>query len=329
MPEGSGYGGNAGMMSSVRDLLLWANNFADARVGTPKLLASMQTASVLTNGQTTQSGMGIGLGTYRGARTLRASGGDVGIATELLVFPAHKAAVAVLCNMDSVVMGGLASVNPDDLTNGVADVFLNDVLEPRPAPSAGAPPRTTAASSPDPVTLSPNELASKSGLYRLGPDENHIVAMSVRDGRFGVWDYYGDNYHLLLTPISNNRFTLAGATLEFSPAEGARPRAWHIVDGGGQRLMELPSVSFDVSKADLASLTGSYRSEELDVTYTVSMRDSSLVLQTSTLSPVSKDAFVGEYMGVVRFFRDQRGGVAGFTLNRQAARGVRFERSRR
>jgi hypothetical protein len=62
---------------------------------------------------------------------------------------------------------------------------------------------------------------------------------------------------------------------------------------------------------------------------TVAMRESSLVLQTSTLSPVSKDAFVGEYMGVVRFSRDQRGTVSGFTLNRQAARGVRFERSTR
>jgi CubicO group peptidase (beta-lactamase class C family) len=329
VPESSGYGGNAGMMSSVRDLLLWANNFAEAGVGTPTLVANMQTATALTSGQATQSGMGFGLGTYRGARTLRTSGGDVGIATEVLIFPDHKAAVAVLCNMDSVVMGGLATVNPDDLSNGVADVFLNDVLEPRPAPRAGASQSTTAAPSADPVTLSANELASKSGLYRLGPDENHIVAMSVRDGRFGVWDYYGDNYHLLLTPISNNRFTLPGATLEFSPAEGRRPRAWHIVDGGGQRLMELPSVTFDVSKADLASLTGDYRSEELDVTYTVAMRDSSLVLQTSTLSPVSKDAFVGEYLGVVRFSRDQRGAVSGFTLNRQAARGVRFERSTR
>jgi hypothetical protein len=76
-------------------------------------------------------------------------------------------------------------------------------------------------------------------------------------------------------------------------------------------------------------LTGDYRSEELDVTYTVAMRDSSLVLQTSTLSPVSKDAFVGESLGVVRFSRDLRGAVSGVTLSRHAARGVRFERSTR
>ena len=59
LPEGSGYAGNAGMMSSVRDLLLWANNFADARVGTPALLARMQTATVLTGGQTTQTRNGV------------------------------------------------------------------------------------------------------------------------------------------------------------------------------------------------------------------------------------------------------------------------------
>ncbi len=327
VPEGSGYGGNAGMMSSVRDLLLWANNFADARVGTPKLFASMQTAGVLTSGQTTQSGMGFGIGTYRGARTMRTSGGDAGVATELVIYPDQKAAVAVLCNMDSVVMGGLATVNPDDLTNGVADIFLDDVLEPRAVPGASAPaPASATAAVPASVSPSAEDLASKTGLYRLGPDENHIVSMSIRDGRFGVWDFYGDNYHLLMTPIGANRFTLSGVTLEFSPAEAGRPRVWHIVDGGGQRLMELALVTFDVSKAYLDAFAGAYRSEELDVTYTVAKRDSGLVLESSTLLPVSRDAFVGDYMGTVRFFRDPRGGVAGFTLNRQAARGVRFER---
>lgn len=327
LPESTGYAGNAGMMSSVRDLLLWANNFSDPRVGTPALFATMHTPTVLKSGQTTQSGMGFGVGTYRGAKTLRTSGGDVGVATELAIYPDHKAAVAVLCNMDSIVMGGLATVNPDDLTNAVADVFLEDVFEPRASPASAT---ATASGAPAPTPASPShdELASKAGLYRLPPDENHIVSFSVRDGRFGVWDYYGDNYHILLTPIATNRFSFPGATLEFSPAEGKRPRAWHIVDGGGQRLMEIPLVAHAVSAADLKAYAGTYRSDELDVSYTAAMRDSSLVLESSPLQPVSKDAFVGDYMGVVRFVRDARGSVAGFTLNRQAARGVRFDRVR-
>jgi CubicO group peptidase (beta-lactamase class C family) len=322
VPEGSGYAGNAGMMSSVRDLLLWANNFADARVGTPALLASMQTATVLTGGQTTPHGMGFGIGNYRGARTLLTSGGDFGIATELVLYPDQRLAIAVLCNMDSVAMGGLATVNPDDLTNGVADVFLESALEPRAAPGAGAPP-------PPPASLSADHLAKKSGLYRVGSDENYIVMMSVRDGRFTLRDFYGDNYDIPMTPISANRFLIPGTTFEFSPAEAGRPQAWHIIDGEGRRLLELPLMKFDLSKADLGSFAGAYRSDELDVTYTVAVRDSSLVVQSSTLHPVFKDAFVGEYVGTVRFLRDARGSLTGFTLNRKSARGVRFERVKR
>ena len=166
----------------------------------------------------------------------------------------------------------------------------------RRAPARLHQPATAAV--PASVNPSADELAGKTGLYRLGPDENHIVSMSIRDGRFGVWDFYGDNYHLLMTPIGANRFTLSGVTLEFSPAEAGRPRAWHIVDGGGQRLMELPLVTFDVSKAYLGAFAGAYRSEELDVTYTVAKRESGLVLESSTLLPVSRDAFVGDYLWV-------------------------------
>lgn len=223
-------------------------------------------------------------------------------------------------------MGGLATVNVTDLTNGVADVFFDDVLEsrpaPSPAPSASAPP-------PPPVSLSADELASKTGLYRLGPDENHIVSISVRDGRLTAWDFWGDNYAMLMTPITPNQFLIPGATLEFSPAEAARPQAWHLIDSGGRRLMELPLVKFDIPKADLQSFAGEYRSQELDVTYTVAVRDSGLVVESSPLHPVFKDAFVGDYLGMVRFFRDARGAVAGFTLNRSGARGVRFVKVKR
>jgi CubicO group peptidase (beta-lactamase class C family) len=323
VPEGSGYAGNAGMMASVRDLLLWANNFADARVGTPALLARMQTATVLTGGQTTPHGMGFGIGNYRGARTFRTSGGDAGVATELVLYPDQKLAIAVLCNMDSAVMGGLATVNVTDLTNGVADVLFDDLLEPRPASSAAAAPP------PPPVSLSADELASKTGLYRTGSDENHILLMSVRDGRLTLWDFWADNYAMLMTPISPNRFMIPGVTLEFSPADAGRPQSWHVIDGGGQRLLELPLMKFDISKSDLPSFAGDYRSDELDVTYTVAIRDSSLILQSSTLYPVSKDAFVGDYMGKVRFLRDARGAITAFTLNRINARGVRFERLKR
>jgi CubicO group peptidase (beta-lactamase class C family) len=327
-PESSGYGGNAGMMASVQDLLRWANNFGDARVGTPAVFASMQTATVLTGGQTVPHGMGMGVGNYRGARTFLTSGGDYGTATELDLYPDQKAAIAVLCNIDSVAMGGMTTVNPGELANGVADIFLEDALAPRATPSATTPASAGAPPSP-PVSLSADELQRMTGLYRVGTEENHIVSTSVRNGRFAFLDYYRDNVDISMTAVSSKRFLIPGATLEFAPAEAGRPQAWHVIDGEGRRLLELPLMKFEVSSVDLPAFAGDYRSDDLDVTYTVVVRDASLVLQSSTLSPVFKDAFVGDYMGTVRFVRDAKGVVTGFTLNRDSARGVRFERVKR
>jgi CubicO group peptidase (beta-lactamase class C family) len=320
LEEGSGYAGNAGMMSSVRDLLLWANNLANTRVGTPALVARMQTATVLTGGQATGSGIGLGIGSHRGTRRLHAAGGDNGTATELALFPDHQLAVAVLCNMDSAVMGGRAAVNTTDLTNRVADVFLELPAPPPPPAGAGA---GASATTPPSVTLSADDLAGKTGLYRLASDQ--IVSISIRDGKLTAWDYWGDNLPLPLSPVGANRFANPGFTLEFSPAAGGRPRSWHVLDGDGRRLAELPLVTFNMPKAELPAYAGEYRSDELDVTYTVAVRDAGLVVQSLALYPISKDAFVGDYHGIVRFFRD-RGVASGFTLNRKGARGVRFER---
>src|SRR5262249_7575792 len=123
--------GNDGMYSTVGDLLLWEQNFETARVGARELLAAMQKPTVLTNGETaTEHGMGVGLGVYRGEPTVEASGGSFGIASKVALFPKQRFAVAVICNEDNVVMGGMARANPDVFTNGIADIYLADVLEP-------------------------------------------------------------------------------------------------------------------------------------------------------------------------------------------------------
>ena len=67
------------------------------------------------------------------------------------------------------------------------------------------------------------------------------------------------------------------------------------------------------------------------MTYTLEARDSTLVVKSTgrpyvTIAPFSKDLFVGDVVGIVKFSRDNRGAMTGFTLNRDVARGVRFDR---
>ena len=147
--------------------------------------------------------------------------------------------------MDSVVMGGSATVNPEDLTKGVADIFLEDVLEPRAAPGAAGTP---------PPSPSGEPIRQRTGrqdrpLSRGAGRKPHRADLGPRWQAQGCGISTATTIDLLMTPISPNRF-LPGATLEFSPAEAGRPRAWHSSDGGGQRVVELPSVEFEWRRQD-------------------------------------------------------------------------------
>ncbi|PYR18655.1 MAG: hypothetical protein DMF98_25480 [Acidobacteria bacterium] len=60
-------------------------------------------------------------------------------------------------------------------------------------------------------------------------------------------------------------------------------------------------------------------------------RDSAMVVKSTgrpdvTISAFSRDVFVGDGVGIVKFSRDDRGATRAFTVNRDNARGVRFDR---
>jgi hypothetical protein len=183
------------------------------------------------------------------------------------------------------------------------------------------------------VTLSAGELESKTGLY-LNASSERLVSVSVRNRALVLRSFYTDDTDVELTPASANRFLIPGATLEFAPAAGDRPQEWHLLNTEGRQIAEFQLNTFVASPVDLQSCAGDYRSAELDVTYAVATHDASLVVQTAgredlALHPVFKDVFAGDSVGTVRFTRDARGTVTGFTVNRTNARGVRFDRMTR
>jgi hypothetical protein len=88
------------------------------------------------------------------------------------------------------------------------------------------------------------------------------------------------------------------------------------------------------SNTERRALAGEYTSREVEGTYTIAARESGLVIQTPgrsdiVLAPVFPDAFAGDIVGVVKFSRDARGVVTGFTVNASGARGMRFDRVKR
>jgi CubicO group peptidase (beta-lactamase class C family) len=318
--ENGGIVGNAGLQTTVGDLLLWEQNFAVPRVGDRALLDTMQTPAMPT-GWSEGSGYGFGveIAKHRGLRTVGHAGGDRGIASYVVRYPDQQFAVALLCNLDNVG----DNLGATRLTQQVAEIYL--------AAAFGS--ATSAAQNPAaaPVTLSAAQLSSKEGLYRDLADDS-VGRIFLRDGKLRASAGTGDEASVQLTPVGADRFIVEGTPIvaEFVPASAARPQELHVTGAGKPRVSQLVSA-FTPSAAELQAFVGEYRSEEVDGAYTLAAAHPGLVLRIPGRSdvpfqPVFKDAFAGDMLGVIRFSRGSGEAVTGFTANSDGARKLPFLR---
>jgi len=231
------------------------------------------------------------------------------MASNLSLLPKQRFAVAVVCNEDNAVMGGMSRVNPDALSDSVIDIYLGDVLEPVKAPLV-----STAAASQTTVKLSGAQLSEKTGLYRIG-GVDYPVRMAVKHGTLTLRSYYGEGFDLELAPVGENTFLFQNRIpFEFILAGTGRAKQWRVGEGKDQRIWD--QITLALSPTELETYTGRFRSDELDLTYALEVAGSALRLKGTyfegvevTIAPFSKDVFVGDLVGIVKFSRDARGAI--------------------
>jgi len=322
--ENGGIVGNAGLQTTVGDLLLWEQNFAEPRVGDRELVTAVQTPAIPTGWSETSSyGFGVEIAKYRGLRTVSHGGGDRGIASYVVRYPEQAFAVALLCNLDNIGENN----NATRLTQRVADIYLADAF-----PAASS---SSATATPTRVALSAEQLSEKTGLYRDLSNDS-VGRIFVRNGRLMASASAGEEPSVELTPVGANRFVVSGTPIsaEFVPAAPGRPQEVHLTGAGPKPKLSQRVISFAPSSAELRAFAGEYTSPEIEGTYTLAPRSGSLVIQIPgradiPLQPVFTDAFAGEILGIVKFSRDAGGVVTAFTVNSDGARGLRFDRIKR
>ena len=314
--------GNSGLFTTVGDLLRFAQNLGDARVGNRDALNRMQTAVPLGANGTSPWGLGLQVGVDDGLKTVGHGGGDRGIAAYFSRYPAHDLNVAVLCNLDNL------NARVGMLARQVAALYL---------PKRSQPETRDALPVTDGAAFTVAELASNAGLYR-DPATDTYGRVYVRDGKlWGSMDAGdGPADSVELRPIDSNRFSIPGAPVvaEFvAPADG-RPRQLRVTGAGPKPFVSEQVVEgFTPTAARLRRYAGSYANADLDVTYTVVARASGLVLAIPgraeiPLRPVFADAFYGSLVDLIRFSGSAEGPATGFTINRTSVRNLRFERVR-
>ena len=305
IPNFDTYGATS-LFTTVGDLLKWQENFRKPVVGDAAMLREMQTSAVLANGDSTGYGLGITMGGPPGRRLVGHSGADAGYRAYTGRYPEHGLAVAVLCNA--------APSNPQALADSIAKVYLG------PAPASPTPPA--------PAKTKPTiaELSRLAGVY-VNQVTGNPTFVTLKDTMLIVGQTNGPP----LVPLSATRFWFAPQAAEWE----FRPTGELVSTFRGQpprqpvTLVKRPATR--PSAADLARYAGTFRSEELGATYTVSANDTALVFRTRTNPPRTVthaygDTFLG--FAQVEFTRDPQGQITGLLMSSGRARKIRFDRNR-
>lgn len=307
--------GDGSVFSSALDLLRWARNFEEQRVGDAELVRLLETPGTLNDGKKLEYAMGLGVSEWRGVPIVTHAGAWAGYRAELARFPAQHLAVACLCNV--------ASANPVALAREVAALYLGEVLaDPR---KAGRIPARTPG--PDAARV---DLSRYAGLYR-DAKTGVLRRVYVRDTALRMGGA-GSLRNFELQPLGGDEFRLVrpngvddGLEVRFEPIAKDRYRL-RVARGAIAEVLEpVPPAS---PRADeLARYTGAYYSDELDVTYRVVLDGNRLFVRGKNVSeeplePTFADAFA--VPGLQLVFRRANGGVVSFAVSTARVRNIRF-----
>ena len=313
--------GAGGVYASIEDLARWDRNFDIERVGGDGFTEQMTTRGVLVSGDTLGYAFGLGVGTYRGQRTVGHEGGNPGFRTHYLRFPEAGRSIIVLCNSES----------PDVETQAysVADVILEGRLAPR----------NISGESPKPSSFRPTSVSGEIldrlvGRYKL--NNGNVVLTFTREGRT-LHGLMPGRSKTELIPTSDSTFSAEGVgisvTFHRGPSGPADSLTMHRPESHAvaRRIGDL--ASWTPSREDRTAFEGRYHSDELGVDYQIVTGDEGLQLQQGDrapkpLRPRKKGTFTfDERGGRIQFIRGNEGRVNGLEVSTPQAKGIRFERN--
>lgn len=303
--------GDGGVLTTLDDLLLWGRALDDGSLAGRELVERMETAGKRNDGSPTGYGLGVSLSTFDGRKVVFHAGSWTGFRAALLRVPSERLDVAVLCN--------LSSTHPDAVARALARIVLD------PAAGVPAPPATPG---PRPV----RDLTPYPGLYRnvrLGT----LRRVYLRDARLRI-SRAGSPPSQELVPNGPDEFVPADSPgpeppvrMRFEPGRKV-PRLTIVKDGVPETYEAVPS--WTPAASELGGFTGTFTSDELEMSLRVALEEGRLFVRARTLpaeplEPTFPNAFALPGWQVA-FTRDGAGRVESLTLRSERLGGIRFVR---
>jgi CubicO group peptidase (beta-lactamase class C family) len=288
IPVFDNYGATS-LFTTASDLAKWDENFYSKQVGGNVFIDAMLKPGLFNNGKEQNYASGLALGQYKGNNMVEHGGSDAGYRAEFLRFPDQHLAVIVLCN--------LANINPGDLGRKVADLFLTDLAHR--APEA------------QPASMADTLAAKKwTGEY-FHVESKARVKIALQHGQLTSND-------AALKPMNDSLFINPNSGVRYLFGRDGNRSHFVLMAGNSPDRVFEQVFPVHLTGPNLSPYAGTFYSEELDVKYEISVKDSTLSLKIPRndpmkLIPYIKDWFTGPF--TIEYVRDKKGRITGFLLS--------------
>jgi len=271
--------GPGGLLSTVGDLLKWNAALANKTLGAAvvdSLARQPRLSGAGSRGRESEYALGLGFSINRGVPQVSHGGATAGYRTFLARYPTQgQLSIAVMCNAGNANAGAYARSIADSLIPEAPGVAL------------------------DTVPLDSTRFARLVGGYRnTRTHEPQLIrpAMAPRFRSFRDGSFYFINGRLRIYLDSASTRTMRAIS------EDADTVLWRYAGDG----------PWAPAAADKQAIAGTYRSDEVGVTFTVAFAGDTLTVSprpgdVAKFRPAYRDGFTGQ--GVVWFERDGRGRV--------------------
>ena len=294
--------GSSSMHTTIDDLILWVLNFDDQRVGSKMVHAIMEQRAPLNGGGENAYAFGQLVGTYRGLRTINHSGSWAGFRSIIMRFPDHDFSIILASNTTDISVQHAFQI---------ADAYLGKYME---APAATPGILTD-------IKVSPEEFA---GTYDI--HDALVVRLASENGILQA--HVPAQAPAALSPIGADSFHVSNWNAIVSFERDTDGHVTRMVGLGQTVQRSQPNEDINVH-----SYAGGYYSMELKVSYSLSVRNDTLMAigprgDQIALIPARQDVFVTDswHMPVIRFKRDAEDQLTHFEASNGRSLRVEFQR---
>jgi CubicO group peptidase (beta-lactamase class C family) len=259
--------GHGGLLTTTEDLSKWNNRWKTAILGS-KTNQLQKERGVLNNGDSIAYARGVSINTFNGFEEISHSGSTAGYRSWMAFYPEKNLSVTYLSND--------GSKSPVEAGKQIAEIFLGKVTEKKRETPAFIPVKKIWAE-------------PKAGLYK------EIKGFATQELIWKDSALRIAKNKLVLQAVSPNSFIIENIRLDF-PSENGSPASFRLTTPAGDTSTYLRVIPFTSDEKSLLSYSGTYFSEEAEVTVNIIVKEGKLHISRDAgmlipLNPVYLDNF--------------------------------------